>query len=122
MNSRHATLDKPQRLARNQEKVTATLHGGRVTPGSGAGSGVKNDVTNTEWSFEVKSTSQKGYRVTLDNWMTIEHNALVEGKRPALVISFMTASGRPKRLIVLDENDFIEKATGYGLATEKGST
>lgn len=114
-------MDKPQRLARNQEKITAKLHGGRVTPGSGSGSGVKNDVTNSEWSIEVKTTTQKGYRLTLDAWVTTEHHALVEGKRPAMIIAFETAAGRAKRIVIMDENDFIEKVHS-GLAIETGST
>jgi hypothetical protein len=118
-------VDRPQRLARNQEKVTATLHGGRVTPGSGAGSLIKNDVTNDGWSFEVKTTQQKGYRLTLDTWMTTEHEALVHGKRPAMIISFWTAANRAKRLVVMDENDFIEmlqKVTEHGLEIETGGS
>ncbi len=114
-------MDKPQRLARNQEKVTARLHDGRVTPGSGAGT-VKNDVRNGEWSFEVKTTTQKGYRLTEEALLTAERNALIDGRRMAFVIAFEHPGKPPRRFIVMDENDFIEKETAYGLAIEKGST
>jgi hypothetical protein len=114
-------VDKPQRLARNQEKVTATLHGGRVTPGSGAGS-VKNDVRNTEWSFEVKTTTQKGYRLTEADLLTAERHALEDGRRMAFVIAFEHPDKPARRFVVMDESDFIEKVTEYGLAIEKGST
>jgi hypothetical protein len=114
-------LDRPQRLARQQEALTAKAHGGRVTPASGSGGFDKNDVTNDEWSFEVKATSQKGYRLTLETWITAENNALEMGKRPAMVIAFVTPTGRTKRLLVLDEDDYIEKIA-YGSQTQTGGS
>lgn len=102
-------MDRAHRLARSQEKVTARLHAGRLTPGSGSGAFDKNDVTNEEWSIEVKSTTQKGYRLTLETWITTENQALEQGKNPVMVIAFMPLNGRAKRLVVLEENDFIER-------------
>jgi hypothetical protein len=101
-------MDRPHREARRNETLTAVKHGGRVTPGSGSGGFDKNDVTNDDWSFEVKTTTQKGYRLTLDTFRTTEKNALEQGKRPAMVIAFVPVSGRTKRLVILDEDDFTE--------------
>lgn len=102
-------MNKPQRLARQQENLTAKAHGGRVTPASGSGGFDKNDVTNDDWSFEVKTTTQKGYRLTLETWNTAEDHALEQGKRPAMVIAFVTPTGRAKRLVIIDEDDYIER-------------
>lgn len=101
-------MDRAHREARLQESLTAKNHGGRATPGSGSGAFDKNDVTNDEWSFEVKTTTQKGYRLTQDTWATAEENAYGQGKRPAMIIAFATPGRRTKRLVVLDENDYIE--------------
>ena len=112
-------MDRAHRLARDQEKVTARAHAGRVTPGSGSGAFDKNDVTNAEWSFEVKTTTQKGYRLTLETWIATENNALEKGLRPAMIIVFVTPAGRTKRLVVLDEDDYIEKIE-YGTQAQTG--
>lgn len=105
---RNSSVDKIHREARRQESLTAKNHGGRATPGSGSGAFDKNDVTNDDWSFEVKTTGQKGYRLTLETFSTVERNALEQGRRPAMVIAFVTPYGRDKRLVVVDEDDFIE--------------
>ena len=103
-------MDKPQRLARRAEQDTARLHGGRVTPGSGNVSGTKNDVRNPEWSFEVKSTSQKGYRLEAETLIQAEKNAQRDGRRMALVVAFVgRLSTRHRRYVVLNEDDFIER-------------
>jgi hypothetical protein len=101
-------VDRPQREARRQENITAVKHGGKVTPASGSGS-VKNDVRNDEWSFEVKSTSNRSYSISLDTLARLEDNALQDGRRMALVVSFVTRTGQARRYVLVDENDFIEK-------------
>lgn len=106
-------MDKIHKEALRQETLTAERYGGRVTPGSGSGSFDKNDVTTDEWSFEVKTTEQKGYRLTLENFLKTENNALEQGLRPAMITAFVLPSGRVKRLVTLDEDDFIEKVI-YG--------
>lgn len=104
-------MDRPQRLARKAEQETARLHGGRVTPQSGSGRSVKNDVRNDTWSFEVKATTQKGYRLTVDSLLTAEKNALADGRKMAFLVAFMPAISRPwedKRYILMTEDDFLE--------------
>jgi hypothetical protein len=105
-------MDRAHRLARKQEQVTATKHGGRGTPASGSGS-VKNDVRNDDWSFEVKHTSKKSYSVTREVLDTAERHALADGRRMALVLSFDEGLGKsPRRYVLADENDFIEVVYG----------
>lgn len=115
-------MDRAHRLARSQEKITAQIHAGRVTPGSGSGAFDKNDVTNDEWSFEVKTTTKLGYRLTLTTWLTAESYALEQGKRPAMIIAFVTPTGRTKRLVVLDEDDYIEITERYGTQAQTGGS
>jgi hypothetical protein len=100
-------------MARKQEEVTAENHGGRGTPASGSGELVKNDVRNDAFSFEVKTTTKSSYSLSLGTFETAERHALADGRRVALVIAFDKGLGRsPRRLIVLDENDFIEMTNG----------
>lgn len=95
-------------MARKQEQVTATVHGGRGTPASGSGD-VKNDVRTDEFSIEVKTTTRKTYSLALETWDRAERFALADGRRAAMVIAFDRGVGqRPKRLVVMDEDDFIE--------------
>lgn len=104
-------MDRPQRLAQRQEQLTAQLHGGRVTPASGSGSTVKNDVRNDDWSIEVKSTSAKSYSLSKDVLAAAEKNALSDGRKMALVVSFVpprSTATRATRYVVLSEDDFLE--------------
>lgn len=95
-------------MARKAEEVTAINHGGRGTPMSGSGS-VKNDVRTGAFSIEVKSTTRKTYSLAYSTWFTAETHALRDGLKPAMVVSFDRGLGlKPKRLVVLDEDDFLE--------------
>lgn len=104
-------MDRPQRLARTAEHLTAANNGGRVTPQSGSGRTVKNDSRNDGWSFEDKSTSAKSYSLSRDVLATAEKHALADGRRMALVVSFFpprASPGQPKRYVVVSEDDFLE--------------
>lgn len=101
-------MDRAHRIARQQERVTARNHNGRGTPASGSGT-VKNDVRTDDWSFEVKTTTKGSYSLALSTFETAERHALEDGRRGAMVIAFDRGIGqRPRRLVVLDEDDFIE--------------
>jgi hypothetical protein len=100
-------MEKPQRDARRQENQVASRLGGRVTPASGSG-GIKNDVRSPEWSVEIKSTSKKSYPVKEEDFDRAEKQALADGRRAAFVIAFLTPGKKPRRLVLIDENDFIE--------------
>lgn len=104
-------MDRPQRLARNAEHLTAQNNGGRVTPQSGSGQTIKGDSRNAEWVFEDKSTSGKTYSLNRDVLATTEKHALADGRKPALVVSFYPPRARPgppKRYVVISEDDFLE--------------
>lgn len=103
-------MDRPQRLARKQENLTAEKHGGQVTPASGSGRTVKNDVRNHEWSIEVKSTSALSYSLKAETLVLAEKHALVDGRRMALVVAFVGRMlARPRRYVVTTEDDFLER-------------
>jgi hypothetical protein len=108
-------VDRPQRLARKAERKTAELHQGRVTPGSGSGRAIKNDVRNDEWSFEVKSTSHKTYPFSRETLQQAEKNAMSDGRRMALVVEFVNPPGEyhqglhTGRYITTTEHGFIER-------------
>lgn len=106
-------MDRAHRIARKQEVLTADRHGGRGTPASGSGDTVKNDVRNPDWSFEVKTTTKSSYSLALGTFETAETNALRDGRRAAMVIAYDKGLGhRPRRLVVIDEDDFIEMTNG----------
>lgn len=105
-------MDRPQREARKQEHLTAEKHGGRVTPASGSGGIIKNDVRSSEWSFEVKSTSNMSYSLRRDLLLQVEGNAMADGRRMAMVVSFIAKPGgytRAQRYVVTAEDDFLER-------------
>lgn len=102
-------MDRPQRIARKAERTTAERHGGRVTPASGSGSTVKNDVRNDDWSFEVKSTSNLSYSLKADSLIVAENNALSDGRRMAFIVEFARTFPIPtKRYVIISEDDFRE--------------
>lgn len=108
-------MDRAHRIARKQEEITAINHGGRGTPASGSGDKVKNDVRNDTWSFEVKFTTQKSYRLSWEELRKAEQHALADGRRMAFVVSYDQGVGKsPRRFVVLDENDFIEMVERFG--------
>jgi hypothetical protein len=106
------TVDRAQRLARKAEQKTAELHQGRVTPGSGSGRAIKNDVRNAEWSYEVKSTSQQRFGLARALLETAERHAMSDGRRMAFVVDFLPPPSLPgsgARYITTTEHDFIER-------------
>lgn len=105
-------MERPQREARKQENLTAEKHGGRVTPASGSGGTIKNDVRNPVWSIEVKSTSNMSYSLRRDLLLQVEGNAMADGRRMAMVVAFIAKPGgytRAQRYVVTAEDDFLER-------------
>lgn len=77
----------PTRRSRRQEQAGATRFGGRVTPGSGNGWAVKNDVKTDDTSYEYKFTDKKSYSLKVDELVKAERNALMDsGRNFAFVI------------------------------------
>ena len=104
-------MELPQRRARKAEQETADRHGARLTPASGSGT-IKNDARNDEWSIEVKSTSAWTYGLDQSVLAIAENNALVDGRRMLLVVTFVpkrAQPGRAKRYVVMSEDDHLER-------------
>lgn len=78
-------MDPRMRASKKQEARVARDQGGRVTPGSGNGWAVKNDVKNADWSFECKTTTKGSYRLTSGALALAERNALLDGREMAFV-------------------------------------
>lgn len=78
-------MDARMRASHKQERRVAKDHAGRVTPGSGNGWAVKNDVRNRTWSFECKTTTKGSYRLTADALALAERHALLDGREMAFV-------------------------------------
>ncbi len=69
-----------------QERRVARDIGGRTTPASGAGAFVKNDVRNSKWSVECKTTSARSFTITHSALATAETNAILDNRDVAFVV------------------------------------
>lgn len=74
----------PRNLARSraQEKRGASLHGGRVQPGSGNGRHHKGDVRSENYLIEYKRTDGKQLAIKAEWLEKIRQEALVIGRVP----------------------------------------
>lgn len=106
-----------RKSSQKQEDRWAKKTGGRVQAGSGAVWSSKGDVKtgsnffddSLSFLYENKQTENKGFRVSVDLWEEIRQKAIkTEGKLPALQIELERKSPSPTRLVVLDEDDFLE--------------
>lgn len=79
-------LNEHQRRSRRQERDTAAEFGGRRNPGSGNTPLHGNDVRTDLLSIECKTTTAKGYRLTLDELQAAERHALLDGREMAFII------------------------------------
>lgn len=86
------------------EQAHAARVGGRTTRGSGSGHD-KGDVRTQTELHELKETSARSRSLKLDEWEKIQTQALSQGLRPALVITFIQPAKRTT-LVVLDINDY----------------
>lgn len=91
------------------EKSMARNLKGRATPGSGAIAGHKGDVDLKSWKGEHKFTDAKKYRLTMNVWNKIRNEALDVSTRPLMEI-VLNAQNNPLKIIVADENDFMDVA------------
>jgi len=80
-----------------QERKIAREAGGRRTAGSGNQPGNKGDVRTDRWLVEAKTTTAKGYTVTMATWRKIELEAHRKLLEPALIIEI---DGR--QLVIVD--------------------
>lgn len=96
-----------QRMANKHEAEVAEAFGGQVTPMSGAGWISKQDVRTDTELIECKATEAASYSVKFELLRALENNALLCGRRPILDIKFQPPGARPKRYVVVPEDDYL---------------
>lgn len=86
-----------------QEKFLAKMFDGKLTCNSGAKYS-ENDVRTKEYEIEAKTTEGKGYRLTVEELLSIRKKTRL-GKVPLQIIEFSTYG---ESFVVLSLNDFEE--------------
>ncbi len=94
---RRRTQHKIGKAGRASEKRIIRDLGGRGRPASGAMEGAKGDIDLGKTLMEAKSTTNASIVLKLDWLAKITHEALGEGKTPALAVSFIQPDGAPMR-------------------------
>lgn len=95
-------MDPRIRASRKQEKRLASKVGGTTTAGSGNGWAVKNDVRNTRWSIECKTTASSRFAVTHAALVSAEKNALLDMRQMAFVVEM-----HGRNWVVISEENFL---------------
>lgn len=95
-------MDRRIKASRDQEKRLARKVDGFTTAGSGAGWAVKNDVRNTKWSIECKTTGAARYALTNRDLLSAERHALLDMREMAFAIEMC---GR--HWVVISEANFL---------------
>lgn len=96
--------------SRRQEERVAANFGGRVTPGSGNGWAVKNDVKTQDLSFEVKYTDKKSYSVKKADLDKAERQALLDGGRE---FAFLIGFGELKGANMIIDREYVLVSREY---------
>lgn len=78
------------------EKRVAKKIQGRQHAGSGNMVGYKGDITKDSFLLECKSTVHESFQLTREILAKITAEASMQGKLPALTISFITGNGKAK--------------------------
>ena len=99
-------MDERLRRSQQQERRGATVHGGRLTPGSGNTPHRKGDVRLAldQYTIEYKRTDAARIAVKEADWRKVFYESVVDGRMPVMGIEF---GAKPWRLMVLDEQDFL---------------
>lgn len=101
-------MDRPQRLARRQEKGAARSYGGRAVPRSGSGD-LKGDVETDTELIECKHTERMSFSLRASELFKHATNAIVARKRMVFEIEFTRPDGSlPWRFVVLNKDEYIE--------------
>ncbi|MFE2539083.1 hypothetical protein [Actinacidiphila glaucinigra] len=95
-------MDRRIKASRDQEKKLAKKIGGTTTAGSGNGWAVKNDVRNTRWSIECKTTGASRFTLTHAALVAAEKNAILDMREMALAVEMC---GRT--WVVIPESTFL---------------
>lgn len=109
-------LSKGQRASRTQEARGAKMHGGSVTPRSGAGWAVKGDVRQPSTGelfeaslIEFKYTGKKTYTIKAAELEKNVYEAIADGRQPAFGIEL-----NGQRYIIQPEDDYLEQRSSDG--------
>lgn len=78
---------------RAAEKKLAKRLGAKLTPASGALSFEKSDMTLSDFRIESKATMKNSYRISLEDLLKVNQEALEKGGYPVFVIQFVAPSG-----------------------------
>lgn len=78
-----------------EARMARTL-GLRLQPNSGAMAGAKGDMRSANWLVEAKTTVNSTIPIDLGWLVKITGEALALGLRPAVALSFVLPSGRPR--------------------------
>ncbi|AZM47777.1 hypothetical protein DMB38_20080 [Streptomyces sp. WAC 06738] len=95
-------MDRRIKASRAQEKRLARKVGGTTTAGSGNGWAVKNDVRNTKWSIECKTTASSQFTITHAALVNAEKNALLDMRQMAFVVEL-----HGRNWVVISEENFL---------------
>lgn len=96
---------------RMSEKKVARSLGGRLTPASGAMDGAKGDIVLEDFLIEAKSTVNESVSIKYSWLGKICTEAMMDTKKPALSVRFVTGDGRAVRdgdWVMLRRTDFEE--------------
>lgn len=101
-----------RRQISNEERRTSKLMGGRKTTNSGSGDEKGDGRALGRWRSENKETEKRSISIKDEVWEKIMVAALRDGERPVLFLKMKNRSGRPIRLAVLNEDDFVALIEG----------
>lgn len=97
-----------QRMSNKHEAEVAYAFGGDLTPMSGAGWIKKGDIHTDEELIECKATEKRSYSVSFKMLKDLQHEAIVASRIPVLDIKFQPPGERPRRYVVIPEEDYLE--------------
>jgi hypothetical protein len=112
---------------RASEKRLGKSLGARLRPASGAMASAKGDMTvGKDWLVESKATEANSMKLEYSWLGKISQEALMEGRTPALTVSFVDKQGRAVNfgdwvLVPRTAWDELRGETGGVLDCEKGS-
>ena len=98
-------MDDRLRRSRRQERRIAEENGGQVTPGSGNGWRVKNDVRTPTESWECKTTNKAQFTLKLAELRKAWIGAVLDHRRMVFAIEFGEGG---EEYVVLKSTDYIE--------------
>lgn len=101
-------MDKPQRLARRQERQGAVSYGGRLTPASGSRD-AKGDIETDTELIECKHTEWQSFSLKVADLLKAARNAILKNKRMVFEVEFTRPDGtRAIKFVVLNKDEYTE--------------